>query len=448
MTRRRFVRPLSALAAALAVVSTCPLPAPAQDTPAPTAAATPDEVVLQLTNGRVIQGLLVGQSRDDLTIRVNGVDIAILRRNVQGVRTLPPVMERYQAMRRAIEPDDTGSLIILAGWLRDRGLYAEALAEIEPVVRLEPFNTEAKDLERWLRAQIALERGRAARTEPEDEPDTDAPARTRPRPARTERERRPIAADRFPVLTPEQINTMRVYEVDMSDPPRMRVDRAAVEEFMRAYAGADAIPGTQAGRERLLLADASDVLALMFRLQARDFYPRVQVLEDPDSIVLFKRNVHGTGGWFTNACASARCHGGEHAGRLYLNTRRPNSDATVYTNLLILDQFTLADGTALIDYARPARSPLLHMALERDISLYPHPEVPGRGGLGWRPVFRSTQERAYERTVEWISSMYSPRIGYPIDYTPPTPEPEPSEDPDDAPSDPDEANPPDISNRP
>src|SRR5690606_17060649 len=110
------------------------------------------------------------------------------------------------------------------------------------------------------------------------------------------------------------------------------------------YASSDQVPATRAQRERLLSAPPADILRLMFRLQAREFYPRVQVLEDPRAIELFKDNIHGFGGWLTNACATTRCHGGAEAGRLYLNARRPNSDATTYTNLLILDRFRLADG--------------------------------------------------------------------------------------------------------
>ncbi len=389
----------------------------------------PDEVVLMLANGRTVQGLLVGQDRETLTLRVDGVDTPIRRAAIQGMRTLPPIMDRYRAMRQAIEPDDTASLVILAVWLRDRELYREALAEIEPVVRLEPFNSEARDIERWLRAQVALGQRRAPDSRPRSEERSDPGAPTGPDTGAARADRpEPRARSRFPTLTPEQINVMRVYEVDLDEPPRMRVNRGVVEELIRAYAGESEIPATQAGRERLLRSDAAEVLRLMFSLRAREFYPRVQVLEDPPAVALFRETVHGTGGWLTNACASSRCHGGSHAGRLYLNNRRINSDATVYTNLLILDRFVLENGTPLIDYARPARSPLLHLALARDVSLYPHPEVPGRGGLGWRPVFRSSDDLGFERAVAWIDSMYTPRIAYPVSYDPPVPDAGPGED--------------------
>ena len=62
------------------------------------------------------------------------------------------------------------------------------------------------------------------------------------------------------------------------------------------------------------------------------------------------------------------------------------------------------------------------MALSRSASLTPHPDVGrGPGSRGWRPVFRSTEDRRFQQAVDWIRSMYRPRPDYPIDYQPPLP---------------------------
>ena len=90
---------------------------------------------------------------------------------------------------------------------------------------------------------------------------------------------------------------------------------------------------------------------------------------------------------------------------------------------LILDRYRLADGKPLIDYEEPAKSPLLQLALPREHSLNPHPAIPGEESRSdlWRPFFRSTDDRAFVRAVEWIKSMYRPRPEYPISYSPPGP---------------------------
>ena len=148
---------------------------------------------------------------------------------------------------------------------------------------------------------------------------------------------------------------------------------------------------------------------------------------------LWRKQIHGT--WFAGSrgsCASANCHGGQEAGRLYLSNKRTNTDATVYTNFYIADQFTLRDGTPLINYEEPAESPLLQMALPREISRRPHPNV-GRseGRRGWRSFFRDEDDLRFRRAVEWIKSMYSPHPDYPIGYEPPISESAARLDPDD-----------------
>jgi hypothetical protein len=74
----------------------------------------------------------------------------------------------------------------------------------------------------------------------------------------------------------------------------------------------------------------------------------------------------------------------------------------------------MGDGRPLIDYQNPGRSPLLQFGLPREDAITPHPDV-----VGWTPVFRSRDSRAFQRAVRWIQSMYRPRPDYPIEYTPP-----------------------------
>ena len=100
---------------------------------------------------------------------------------------------------------------------------------------------------------------------------------------------------------------------------------------------------------------------------------------------------------------------------------RPNSDAAVYTNFLILDRFQLSDGRSLIDYQDPAHSPLVQMGLPRENATTPHPKVPGASARSdlWKPVFESTDDKRFTDAMEWIKSMYRPRPQYPIPYEPP-----------------------------
>lgn len=373
------------------------------------------ECVITRTDGTKLSGIFEDQDAERVVVRISGVRTVVPRLQVQRLEFLPPIEDRYEELRRTISDNDVEGLLYLGEWLRRRERYELALREVNNALRVEPYNEQAKAMRVWLEQQIKLESSRA-----ED--------RGSPRVHATKRNR----VEAFPMLSRDEINLIRVYEIDLDNPPRILIGRDVIERFMQEYAHSELIPVTREGRESFLRAPPARILDVMFRLQARDYYPEVRVLEDPESMRLWKRNVHGA--WLNNACASSRCHGGEHAGRLWLQNKHVNSDATAYTNFLILDRFRLDDGTPLINWDEPARSPLLQMALNRSVSLYPHPDVGrGQGTRGWRPVFRSTEDRRFVQAVEWIESMYRPRPDYRIDYTPPVPagarerQPEPDE---------------------
>ncbi len=397
-----------------------PTPAPVDAPAGPTEADAPEEpegvveAVVTLSSGRQLEGVLVSDTPESVVVRINGIDTTLPRWRVAGVRVLPPVAERYRELRATVDDTDIRARLALVEWLRGREAYRFALTELEGILEVDPDNPEARTLRTWLRNHLELTARRRVER----------------------RERVTPPAPRLPVLTEEQINRVRVFEIDLNASTRVIVPDDVMRELMVRHPGA--FPVDAAEREAILRLDPMDKLRLIFKHRARDLYDRVRVLEDPPTISVFKTRVHGVGGWIVNACASNRCHGGAEAGRLQLLNQRANSDQTAYTNLLILDRFRLDDGTPLINHEEPARSPLLHMAMPRHASLYPHPAVDGRGlGESWRPVFRTTNDRRFREAAGWIASLYSPRPDYGIDYPPGTdrePDPDdPAPEPDDRP---------------
>jgi len=379
------------------------------------------ETSLLLIDGTRATGVLAERTPEKIVLVNNGIRRSYATDSVAHIDTLPPVIDRYRQMRTAIGDNDLDQRLLLAQWLRSHRKYQLALDEVSGVLGHDPRNAEALRLRTWLEQQLRLRSRSVERVAPGGPAPLAAPAR-------------PRADLDFPTLTPEQINLIRVFEVDLADPPRMMIDRDAITALINRYASDALIPATREGREALYRKPPSQILDLMFRVRARDFYGSVQVMSDPRSMKMFRERVHGT--WLLNSCATSRCHGGEGAGRLFLTTRQPNSDATVYTNFLILDRFRLADpraqggaapddgGKPLIDYDDPARSPLLQLALNRAGSLYPHPEIPVAGGRTKpiSPVFLTSNDRRFQDAVEWIRSMYVPRPEYPVEFTPPVPQ--------------------------
>lgn len=375
------------------------------------------EAVVTLHSGRQITGFLIENTAESVVIRINGIDTTFPRSRVAALRVLPPVEERYRSLRDAVDDDDIRARMALVEWLRTRRAYTLALQELDGILEIEPGNADARTVRDWIRAHIELN-SRSQRERPEPSPD------------------RTIDRHPVPALTEEQINRIRIFEIDLDTPTRVHVPEETMRTLMVRFPRA--FPVDVDEREEILDADPIEQLRILFELRARDLYDTVTVREDPPSMARFKSRVHGSGGWLVNACASNRCHGGAEAGRLRLINRRPNSDETAYTNFFILENFRLADGTRLINHEEPARSPLLHLALPRKASLYPHPDVdPRKQNQEWRHVFRSTSDRRFRETAEWIGSLYRPRPNYGIDY-PPTPaddedEPNAEQDPPETP---------------
>jgi hypothetical protein len=378
-------------------------PAPAVVEAAPTASV--EEVVVVLHTGREITGFLISETDEHVVIRISEIDTTFPRNRVAAVRRLAPVPERFAALRASVDDSDVRARLALVEWLRVRQAYDLALQELEGILQVEPGNPDARTLHQWMVAHLNL----AERSV-----------------KRAERSQRPAVRESIPslpVLSERDINRIRVFEIDLKTPTRLLISDETIRRLMVTYPAS--FPVDLTSREQMLKMEPMDKLRLIFQLRARELYDEVRVMQDPPVMADFKSKVHSAGGWLVNACASNRCHGGTEAGRLRLVNERPNSDAAAYTNFVIIERFRLADGTPLINFEEPARSPLLQMALPRRSSLYPHPEVdPQSLGQDWSFVFRSPSERKFRDAIDWIGSLYQPRPDYGIEYPPLEPKPE------------------------
>jgi len=409
---------------------------PASAQPATSPAEPQDaepEANVVLRDGQRYSGYLVDQNDDRVLLRIVGIVTTIPRSQVEILQILPPVMTRYRAMREAIDDDDADSLVKLCEWARARGRSDVALLELERILQKNPLHVEARRLKILILSQKELERKakkpEPARPAPQGKPHAqpaENPAEAQPPIAPRTLEAPAHSARDFPLLTDAQINLIKVYEVDLKDPPRLQIERDVITRLIEQHAGDPLIPATPEGRERLYTAPPAQVLDVMFRIQARDLYERVRVLDQPRSMTAFRDQIHRT--LIQNACATSKCHGGSEAGRLQFATRAPNADATVYTNFLILDRTRTTEGKPLLDYDQPTRSALLQMALPRDRATIPHPVVPNPQGKGdlWRPFYRSADDERFIKAIDWLNALYRPRPKYPIDYTPPGLAPKPA----------------------
>lgn len=392
-----------------------PKPDPAA-APAPPAQSTPTaeppreelEVVVYMKDGQRFTGILVSTDDKHLRVRIAGIVTSLPLSMVQRYEVLPPILQRYMDLRAAVG-NDPGQILQLAEWLRERERYTLALAEVERALAIDPDHEPSRRLKLLLEQQIVL-RTKAA----ERERDGGAAERDEPRSGVQGRPIRPRPAD-FPLLSRDQISLLKVYELDLDTRPRLVIKRETITRLLEQNSGHPLVPVTREGRESWYRKDTLEIMDLMFRLQARNLYDQVQVLDQPRTFEVFRDQVQRT--WLLSRCATNECHGGTEAGRFMLHNRRPNSEQTVYTNFLIVNRFKLADGRGLIDVDEPAKSPLLQLGLPREDSLYPHPPVIGdRGRNIWRQVFNAVEDRTFQEGVEWVRSLFRPRPDYPIAF--------------------------------
>ncbi len=380
------------------------------------------ECVITLRSGRTITGELVREDARIVVIGIEGIETTFQRRNVANVVVLAPVAERYAKLRATIEESDIDGRLALVEWLRARKAYQLAIKELDSILLIDPLNPHAKLLHTWLSEYDKLSDRRVA----DVEDDTGDASSDAPKPDEPQRVYK-IQRNELPLLDEADINLMRVYEIDLRNPPRLRVPDDVIQELIRM--NPDAFSPNEDERAEVFNLPEIEKLKLLFTLKARSLYPRVEVLENPDSLQSFKDDVHQGAGWLINACASTRCHGGVDAGAFRLINKRPNTDETAFTNLYIIENTTISSGQPLIDYSTPERSPLLQMGMIKSNALIPHPEIPrDYPGTGFRPIFRNTRDRKYQQAVDWIRSMYQPRPEYAFDYPPPADQTQPETD--------------------
>lgn len=399
--RTRCRRVQRTLATALVAALACNAAARQTDTqPEQLRTAT---VVLQ--DGQVITGELVSETEERIVLLISGVRTTIATNRIRESYIQPPVEERYRQIRATIDNDDADQLVQIAEWLMARSRPDLAIPDLEAAILADPFHPRARELLRVAHeARKLLEKNAPTEGDPGDEAQQDLPDRA---PAQHE------LADRFPLITDEDVNIIRVFEIDLQNPPRLVIERDTMEAVFEQFAGQPGIPATQAGREALLQSSPAEQLALLFSLRAREYYDQVRVVDEPNALARFRSDVYGT--WLARGCASFQCHGGSEAGRLRLPRARKTDPKVYLTAMVILEAYRTEDGTPLLNFDEPSQSVLLQAGLPRHLSAAPHPEIPG-----WRPVFRSTSDGRFREGVRWIDAMYTPRPDYPIDYNPPT----------------------------
>ncbi len=361
--------------------------------------------LVMLRDGRYFEGVVTEDAWTYVTLVIEGVVNRFPREAVHRVILQASVEEMYEELRKAIPADSFNNRLELVNWLITKRRYDWAEDELVDLLRLKPDLYRATELLRLVRAQLILDGGRPTAPTLQGAPVRD-----------DDGERGPVSSEEMlptEILSMEDVNLIRVYEIDFRRPPKVQIEPETIREMITQHAAHPAIPASSAERTALFRAEPITIARIMLQdLRAREMYPKIKVLSEPYALNLFRQRVHNT--WLINNCATSQCHGGPKGGRLFLHRRGHKDDRVRYTNLLILERLDLGDEWPLINYEEPLMSKIIQYGLPRTEARLAHPDVPG-----WSPAFGRSSKRLLSDAVEWIESMYRPRPDYPIAYEPP-----------------------------
>lgn len=305
------------------------------------------------------------------------------------------VNEEYNRRVRNLAPDDIAGHLDLALWCKDQKAWSLLRDECTHILRQQPDHAQADLLLQLAKAKLRQRTGEEPAGETTDVESSE-----------------PMSFVR--VITNDEVQKLRRAELSRTNPERVTVkftndvlDRFAAEAFgPNREAKAEFMRSTPARKAQIILSASPEIAAR--------FASDIVILSDP---WLFREFEKGVLPIVTEGCASAQCHGGPDAKGFRLITGRRLTTNKIYTNYLILHAY---EGDPphlmrLINRAARGYSLILFWGQEspvyNEVSPPPHPvEIP--------PIFKSTRDPKYLRTLRWVEALATVAPDYDIDIRP------------------------------
>ncbi|MEM1209662.1 MAG: hypothetical protein AAGI54_10380 [Planctomycetota bacterium] len=359
------------------------------------------------TDGRTFAGELVEQTPSTVVLGIAGIDTPFSRDVIASLEVGKTVSAEYDELKADLDESDPGAWAGIVEFLFDRGRYELAKQEVDALIASHPNYEVAKRLRSRIDSQILLIQ------------QTSTPAATPTRPVGTAQRATVDALEPTPAqeagfwLTAEDVNKLRLWELpeNLSQAqPRIVVPREAIDELYENYTDDPALPKGREARNRFRALPGWQQLELLFKLRARELYPKVRVVQDPPALQTFRGQINPAYvvGYFRQHFGRGEVPG------LYLLRYRPNTAESAFANFLALDQASY-EGEQFIDRDSPQRSLLLQWGLPRDDADLPAPPIDG-----WRPFFTGPDDSRFVQYADWIGSLYDPAPDYGTDYNPPS----------------------------
>lgn len=361
----------------------------------PGARAEGQTAVIRTTDGSTYEGELVRQTAAVVVINVGGIDAPFKQSDIAEFEIKDSPEQVYRRERRALDDNDLLGRLALARKMLDLEALKLAKLELSALDRDFPEHPEVQEELALVEARMRLQTQRSSRSFASNGESREGPQRVG-------------ESDEYPFLSPGQINLIKVYEIDLDAKPRVSIPAETIDSFFQKYSDHRDVPRGPRERSAFKRQPGYEQLATFFQVQARDLYDQVEVRQEPDPLMMFRRvvNPNYVARYFAPMFAQGQIQG------LHLFNQRTDDEAEAYTNFYLLTEF-FYDGKPLIDRVNPDQSLLLQWGLTRESARSPAPDVEG-----WRPAFRSIDDAEFRRYAEWIGSLYTPEPDYGIVYRP------------------------------
>ncbi len=388
-----------------------------------TSAVLARTATVTLKDGRSFTGEIVGENDKNVVVRISNIDTPIDRATIASIEEQQDIAAQFKEKRAALKDDDVTGRYELAKWLvvdlkeKDNELqrYELARTELQSLANQAPENNQVKLLLRVAEERIKLLQEPA--TTPTTPVTPTTPTTTTPTTPGTPAANGDATSAKLPTekLSDEQINLIKVYEIDL-DPkqgpaPRVSVPQEVIETLLKDYAREESVPKGRVEQDALRRAPDIKKLEALFAARARPLYSKVTIHSDPTVLLKYRATVEPR--YVLNYCGTTDCHGGPKAGKLFLFRDKPESTETSYTNFYILDSFRNDEGY-MIDRQKPDLSLLIQYGMNPENATIRHPDVPG-----WKPMLVSDRSPVLKELQSWVRELM-PGVRYPIEYKAPS----------------------------
>ncbi len=341
-----------------------------------------------------------------------GIETRIPRENVTSIELRQDPELEFNSRYKQLAEGDVEERVKLAQYAFEQRRPDLARRVLLEALAIDPNHPLATRLYDVAKSQIQLDR-RATATPPlsplasTQSPRPAAPPANPPAPAPSPPPAPPAAAAppqttaraERPLLTPEQINTIRQFEIREGETGvNFKFDNDVERRFAQARGLTVASLRQRTPLERFkLIRDSKD----------RDALADVKILRDPASLLEFRTKIQPR---LLAGCASSGCHGGDDAGAFFLHNPATN-EADTYTNFYVLatSRYPVTNAAGkrqqlrTVDRTTPEQSLLLQFSLPGDVGRFPHPPVPN-----FKPAFRSADNEGFRLLQSWILNTLSP----------------------------------------